>query len=102
IRDFHVTGVQTCALPIFDAVPPAAQAEVLGADLLGVAVGRWSAALNHFHRPARRWVGVLDARCGMWCAHRPVTSIAMVSAARCKPDRSRTTRTRSQCSAYSG
>src|SRR5690606_40867171 len=22
-RDFHVTGVQTCALPIFDCLPPA-------------------------------------------------------------------------------
>src|SRR5690606_39842813 len=32
IRDFHVTGVQTCALPIFYASPPGLSAADAGGD----------------------------------------------------------------------
>src|SRR6266511_4519559 len=46
IRDFHVTGVQTCALPISDAPPPDGIDLVdadSGEDLRGVANVQWEA-----------------------------------------------------------
>src|SRR5690606_29551090 len=61
IRDFHVTGVQTCALPILEALAAAPEDEVLAA---------WSglgyyARARALHRAARevveRWDGRLPA-----------------------------------------
>src|SRR5690606_39539228 len=48
IRDFHVTGVQTCALPIYPARHRLAQAERLPACAGGA--GRSRAARGHDHR----------------------------------------------------
>src|SRR5690606_40858910 len=60
IRDFHVTGVQTCALPIFDLlaqpalVVQASQLKMLspdartGRDMDGVRIDKWLWAARFF------------------------------------------------------
>src|SRR5690606_39869958 len=50
IRAFHVTGVQTCALPIYDGALRAAAlvqghvVEAAGADTLSIRAAAWAAA----------------------------------------------------------
>src|SRR5690606_39938615 len=48
IRDFHVTGVQTCALPISTRTAVAAACESLGIPLVWGTVQEWSGQLTVF------------------------------------------------------
>src|SRR5690606_40393031 len=50
IRDFHVTGVQTCALPIFDYDPTGRAADVFQRDYLEVPQPGGGEALRYPYR----------------------------------------------------
>src|SRR5690606_39928329 len=61
IRDFHVTGVQTCALPIWERVNPTrlstGEAIGVGTALMMVVLTAWEHAANLFRE--RRSLGTL-------------------------------------------